>query len=290
MNLTIDYFKLNNNQTISRFFQENRDVAEILRENPPSVEQSDSWTQRIGYLTWFFFLKIAGYLSQCLCARSISRRCFVYSAHAHFAYQKEKLRSIFQNHLLAYAPNAHRKDTADFYLHPNISVLDLSAQIEPFQKNGLCRGMCLWFAQLYYQTMDQFPNRDDHIRAIGKRFELGANRQAAFLQAMNTDTPHFLFGLLPLQVQRNRAQINPPHDQATLAQQLRELPIGVYGIYTSNHMMLWIQEGQRRQFLFNPGVGTLSLPSPALLEKGLEDVLSLHDPNTAILIDQYSIF
>lgn len=284
-----------NTQAISHFLSDQREIEAVLSYGQtPSVEPVSSihCLEKIGNLTTYFFLYVAGYLFRSVGFQSLSKRAFVTSAHAYADYREPMIRRLFEKHLLAISKNVHRKDSADFYLRPEVATPSLPCfypkptVMQTFHREGICRGMCLWFVHLYFSTRESFNSRELQMRAIGKQFEQGANAQSALIQAMNTDSTRPLFNFLPLRSEAIREDIR----SELLLESLWSLPEGIYGIYTSDHAMLWIQQGEAGQYFFDPSQGTISVSSRAILDSALRQPLSRHKIQDKILIDRYSIF
>ncbi len=218
------------------------------------------------------------------------RQVWVESRHAIAGSGELKATQVFQKHLLAKSINTHRLDTAAYYLRPTektpLETSPVSGSLQFFHDRGMCRGMCHWFAHLYFKTLGKPGDREEHIRAIGRQFELGAPRQAAFLNSLELDP---LYTYLGIQNRKDHSKIAVEgKTQNELIAAIRLRFPGVYGIYTSTHQLLYIKVDEAHQYLFDPNVGVIRVDSPPLFQTAMEPYFATHDPKKEIHIDLYS--
>lgn len=281
----------------TQFLNGEEEVAEIVRPTPvsTSISQGRQWTTLTASNELYYFfsgiaLALASYFLHAICLTDLSKKTWVMSQHALSDATAIKTQKIFQANLLTRSINAHRQDTADYYLqsplrtsfvtHPTPTSLNF------FHQDGLCRGMCHWFIFLYFKTQSRFADPEQHVRAVGQQFEQGAPRQSAFLHSLNMPS---LYDTLKLNVHQDYSKISvtgKTHEQLIREFQCR-IP-GVYGIYTSTHLVVYIKLDENRQYLFDPNVGCIKVTSAELFKNAMESYLGSHDNTLDILIDRYS--
>ncbi len=285
-------------ESVAHFLNGEQAAAEILRYTPATTSTSlgrtwnSSWIDLddIYYLFYGAALTVASYALHMVCLRDLSKKTWVMSQHAFTDATAIKTQKVFQANLLSRAINAHRMDTADYFLqrslripfptHPNVASVDF------FHQDGVCRGMCHWFVFLYFKTRAQFTHSEDHIRALGQQFAKGAPREAAFLQSLTLPPA---YDLLHLQLRQDYSRISP--GGKTIDQIAREfqcrLP-GVYGIYTSTHQVVYIKINDNVEYLFDPNEGCIKIGSTELFKKAMERYFETHDNTKEIFVDAYT--
>ncbi len=238
-----------------------------------------------------FVLTLASYLLSAACLTSLSRKTWVMSRHAMDNALVIKTNKVFQENLLSRSINTHRLDSSDYYLKPRMRIpFDTipDTGLDFFHEDGMCRGMCFWFVFLYFKTQGQFPDIEQHLRAVGQQFAQGASREAAFLQSLDPEKPP-LYDLLRLNTHYNYSKIGTTGK--TIEQIFREFyvrPPGVYGIYTSTHNVIYIKIDENRQYLFEPNKGCIKIASNELFKKAMERYFESHDSSKEIVIDKYT--
>jgi hypothetical protein len=314
MTMTVDTFRpeiLNSPPSLMRFLSgedEVRAIQSILTNNQNSAVSAlyaDRWDvaylpdfKEIYHYLYASLLTLISCALSTMCMRDFSNRVWVLSKHEYSEAEILKTQRVFQGHFLASSINTHRLDTADFYLQSPIQVTlpgqNTTRQMEFFQDKGICRGMCYWFAFLFFKTLDRATDPQEYIRAIGKQFEQGAPMQAAFLQAISSShsplDPAFnsaFYGLLNLHAQQDYLRIDPrSQTPEQIVEQLQNCGPGVYGLYIGMHQMLYIKWlGTQHQFLFDPSRGVFKVDSPALFK----EAIGRHLQNANVmLIDRYT--
>lgn len=282
-------FNLTTPTTAIQFLDVERNAAEVVRTarepSSPSPREEDA----LGNFVRGVLLGLASYLLQMVCLTDLSRKAWVTGRHAISDGYAASAHKVFQNRLLARSINAHREDSEGYYLQPRLHTA-MTTHPDPnylnfFHSYGICRGMCYWFAALYLKTKGQFTNPEEHVRAVGKQFEKGASPQAAFLHSI--DLPH-AYDFLKLRVQEDNTVIpfqGNSHDQ--ICRKLLVRVPGVYGVYVSNHMLLYIKVDDERQYLFDPIVGSIKIDSFETLKTALQPVLDKHNPAEEIVVDRF---
>jgi hypothetical protein len=295
---TFDPQILSTSASIAQFLNGDQETGEIFRfAAPASTSTSFYKEQDIGtvinklyYLFSNFALTVASYLLHAVRLTDLSKKTWVMSRHAMADASAIKTEKIFQEHLLSRSINTHRKDTSDYFLlppmhtsldtHPNLNSLNF------FHENGMCRGICHWFIYLYFKTQSHFTDSEQHLRAVGKQFEQGAPRQAAFLNSLALPS---LYNLLRLEVRRDYSKIEVA---GKIPEQIfREIQCrvpGVYGIYTSSHQVVYIKINDNLQYLFDPTKGCIKITSTQIFKNAMEPYFNTHDNTQEILIDNYT--
>jgi hypothetical protein len=200
-----------------------------------------------------------------------------------------KAQKVFRENLLSRSTNSHRLDTSDYYLQSPLRIpfaLINSSSLNFFHRDGICRGMCLWFIFLYFKTQGRFTDSMQHVRAVGQQFEQGAARQPAFLQSLALSP---LYNLLKLNVQQDNSKISVAgKTQEQILCEIQRRPPGVYSIYTSSHQVVYIKIDDNEQYLFDPNIGCIRIGSTPLFKNAMERYLESHNNERDILIDRYS--
>lgn len=253
---------------------------------------SSSWLDfdELYYLFRNFALTVTSYVLHVACLTDLSKKTWIMSRHAMADATAIRTEKIFQENLLTRSINAHREDSSDFYLqsphkiafvtHPNPDQMNF------FHQDGVCRGMCHWFISLYFKTQGRFATPEEHVRAVGRRFEHGASRQSAFLHSLTLPP---IYDLLQLNVQHDNSKIKVAGKAAEeiLREFQRRVP-GVYGIYTSSHQVVYIKIDDNQQYLFDPNTGCIKITSTQLFKNAMKPYFESHDSSREILIDRYS--
>jgi hypothetical protein len=278
----------------SPFLYPHRTIAQFLsEESPPAVTTEKGpetdWDALHLWATGIF-LTLKSYFLHLTGMTDLSKRVWVESRHILASSSELKTTQVFQKNLLAKSINTHRLDSDAYYLRPTektrLETSPVAGSLQFFHDRGMCRGMCHWFAHLYFKTLGKPGDREEHIKGVGRQFEIGAPRQAAFLNSLQLSPLYTYLGI------ENR----PDHSKLTVqgktqseliaAIQLR-FP-GVYGIYTSTHQLLYLKVDEARQYLFDPNVGVIRIDSPALFETAMQPYFATHDPVKEIHIDLYT--
>jgi hypothetical protein len=285
---------------LAHFLDGAEETAAILRarQTPATPPLAGRWSvaclaelEEVYHLTSMLVLTVISYLLHGLCMTDLSKRVWVLSRHEQANGTIIKAQKVFQDTLLARSINTHRKDSADFYLQKPMSTT-LPGRAEPinlnfFQERGACRGMCHWFVYLYFKTLNQFTDPQEHMRAIGMQFEQGASKQAAFICSLYPVEQ--IYQLLHLNFRGDYLRINPlnkSHEQ--LIGEIQQCTPGIYGIYTANHQLVYAKSNDGHQFLFDPNKGTFVVDSPILFKKAMAQYFEKHDSLQEIYIDRYS--
>lgn len=276
--------------TAVQFLNVDREAEAVVRSarepSSPFPKDEDELSNYVRGL----LLVIASYALHVVCFTDLSKKVWVMSRHAIADGEAISAQKVFKNHLLTRSINTHREDSEDYYLLPRLQTSFIprernSAHLNFFQSYGICRGMCYWFASLYLKTKGQCADPEEQVRAVGKQFERGASPQAAFLHSLKHN---HVYDLLKLRVQEDESTI--PYTGNTYDQICRKILVrvpGVYGIYTSTHMVLFIKIDDDRQYLFDPNVGCIKITGTDTLKTAMEPYLNHHDPSGEILIDRF---
>lgn len=220
------------------------------------------------------FLVVISGLLQGVGATDLSKRCYVHSRHLLDQSQLLSTFRKYRDNFLIPLTNAHRLDTEDFYLHPPLAhPLQRDTSLNFYHSMGICRGICDWFLYLYFKTQANFTSPEEHIKAVGKIFEKGAPRQAAFFQ---TFTASYALTLLGFGVQPDVLRFADIAGQiGTTANRIYHLPPGAYALYLSHkHRMNFIIEPSGERFFIEPNQGCLKVPDALQLQAMLGDALS----------------
>ncbi|MBS0604186.1 MAG: hypothetical protein JSS60_04000 [Verrucomicrobia bacterium] len=285
-----------NPTSLHRFLSGDSEALDIVRTPQASslgrTWNDDSWldTDELYYLATNFFLTIGSYILHAVCMYDLSKRVWVESRHAMANATAIKTAKVFRENLLSESINTHRIDTADYFLQPpartTLATHPTAGSLRFFHQDGICRGMCHWFIHLYFKTRGRITDSDHHMAAIGKQFEQGASRQAAFLHSL--DFPPML-DLLGLNVQTDLAKISTTgKTEERIIKEIQVRPPGVYGLYTTTHQLVYIKLDLDRQYLFDPNKGVVKVTSPDLFKKAMERYFETHDHTKEILLDRYS--
>lgn len=281
--------------SINRFLSGNDEAAAIARAGPSSSTELNGHTWGADLDGLYFWvsglvLTIGSYFLHAICMSDFSKKVWVQSRHALNNVSAIKAEKVFQNHLLSKSINTHRLDSADHYLLPTMSTA-LSTHTTPgmlnsFHADGICRGMSHWFIHLYFKTRRSFSNIELQLAAVGKQFEQGAPAQAVLLHSLE---PSSICDLLKLNVHRDYSKISTTgKTEEQIIDHIRFRPVGVYGIYTSSHQVVYIKIDESNHYLFDPNVGVVKVSSAALFKTAMENYLQSHDPSKDIYIDQYT--
>jgi hypothetical protein len=290
---TTSYAELLRSPAYLNQFLSGIEEASALLHSPAATtsnQAGNSDFHQISASVYGFFLTIGSYLLRALCMTDLSKRVWVQSRHVFSEEAAVKTDQVFKEHLLAKAVNTHRLDTADYFLTPaSASTLHTHPSapntLHFFQQEGLCRGMCLWFVQLYFKTLGSLPDAESHLKALGKQFEQGAPRQAAFLHSL--DFPS-LDDLLSFPVKNNHIKITPAgKTEDRIIGILQALPPSVYGIYLASHEVVYIKLDESRHYLFDPQVGLIKVTSPSVFKQAMGSYLQSHDATQEVLVDVY---
>lgn len=283
--------------SLDRFMFRNEEVAVILRDGPtPPTAQGHTWSNsyidlnELYFYVSGFFLSLGSYLLHALCMTDLSKKMWVQSRHTINDATAIKADKIFQNNLLAKSVNTHRLDATNYFLLPpartTLATHPAGGMVNFFHTGGICRGMCHWFVHLYFKSRGHFSDINQHLRSVGQQFTQGAPNQAALLQSF--DLPP-VYDLLHLRVQADYSKISVKNK--TVEQIIREIqvrPLGVYGIYTSSHQVIYIKIDESRQYLFDPNVGVIRLASPLVFWQAMQTYIETHDPLKEIIVDLYN--
>jgi hypothetical protein len=287
-------------ESAQTFLNGEKALQEIRRFTPATATSTahgrtwnSSWIDlnEIHYHFSSFVLTLASYLLSAACMTGLSRKTWVMSRHAMDNALVIRTNKVFQENLLSRSINTHRLDSSDYYQKPTMRIpFDTipDTGLNFFHEDGMCRGMCFWFVSLYFKTLGQFPNVEQHLSAVGQQFSQGAPREAAFLQSMDPDKPA-LYDLLRLNNHFEYSKIRTTGK--TIEQILREFYVrlpGVYGIYTSTHNVIYIKIDENRQYLFDPNKGCIRIASTELFKKAMESYFESHDNSKEIVIDKYT--
>jgi hypothetical protein len=202
--------------------------------------------------------------------------------------------------LLARAHCFQRIDTPDLYMQKAIPIssikdpkvlkiistnFDKSKDLDFFQNGGVCRGECLWFSVLYFETKKKFPDtldgRIQHIRSVTNLFSRGAPRAASLIQTLKLE-----FEALPsCNIEERRVEYfyyKTTHrlgirvnnlDQ--LAKQFRNLAPGVYKFGLNRHATIYIKLDDKKAVFFDPNIGSILIDGE-LGEKKMAEYIMLH--------------
>lgn len=292
---------LQNSAFLARFLEGSEEAAAIVcAGSNASGRLAGRW--EVSYLSNFkevyfqltaLVLYATSYLSYGLCMTDLSKRLRVWAQHEQSNARVIAAVRVFQNNLLGFSINTYRKNISDFYLQPPLQIalpgLTEASRFNFFSENGVCRGMSHWFVYLFFKTLNQFSNPEQHLCALSTQFEHGASKQAAFLHSLNQsrDMMLMMYGLLNLNVQEDYLSADPQNLEQ-LRQELQLCPPGVYGIYIGNHQLAYIKyQSSHQQFLFDPNYGIFKIDSSPLFIKGLERYFGNHDLADPIFVDRY---
>jgi hypothetical protein len=276
-----------NNASVTSFLNGENEAAQIARYThaPPSRKPQQS--SELPYLVSHILLPLAHYLLRLICFSDLAKKVWVMSRHAIDDATAIKTQKIFQQNLLGRSINTHRKDTEDYYLQHPMRVPFATyneKNLEFFHKNGICKGMCYWFAFLYFKTKDRFTDPQQHIRAVTEQFAKGAPRQAAFLQSLK---PASIYELLRLNVQEDSSKVSvagKTRDQ--ICRELQFRAPGVYGIITTSpHFVIYVKVDDNHEYLFEPNKGSINISTPELFKKAMDRYFDTHDSTKEISVD-----
>jgi hypothetical protein len=202
-------------------------------------------------------------------ATALSIYCLVLAHHLSYDQNMMKAFNIYQERLLVPSLNMHQLSTSDFYLSdpmPTLAVQDQKVRdvlfshtqrplIKFFHENGACRGISNWFAHLYFQTHDQFQDREAHLMAVAKQFSQGASREAALLHCVEDESK-----VLKL---RNIEGISlfpwVESEGKKLHQFLLTIPNGLFEVGLYRHRINLIKTDDDQFYIFDPNTGLLKL-------------------------------
>jgi hypothetical protein len=275
-----------NRASVNSFLNGESEAAQIVRYRPIALKPEQYET--FNYFYSSIVLPLAHYLLRLLCFKDLSKKIWVMSRHAIDNETALKTGKVFGQNLLGRAINTHRKDTADYYLQPSRHIPFLTYpnkdNLDFFQKEGVCKGMCYWFAFLYFKTKDKFTDPVQHIQAVTAQFSKGAPRQAAFLHGLQNKP---IYNLLKLDVQEACAKVNPANKtREQICRAFQSRPPGVYGIHTTTpHFVLYVKVDDAHQYLFDPMKGSINVASGALFKKAMDSYFDTHDNTKEIEID-----
>ncbi len=281
--------------TLSQFLSGNREASEITHPGSAPYtsangEKAPGGWDELYYWATGLFLTMRSYFYHVVGMTDLSKRTWVDSRHAFANATQIKTREVFQKNLLARSINTHRVGSEDFYLRPpektTMKTHPVPESLQFFYDKGVCRGMCHWFAHLYFKTRGRFSNPDEHFKSVGRQFERGAPNQAALLQGLELAPVYAHLGFDARLDYSKLSIAGKTHDQCIGLLQLR--PPGVYGIYVSNHQVLYIKVDETHQYLFDPNTGAIKVDSPAMLKMAMEPYLTAHDTKNEIYFDLYT--
>ena len=181
----------------------------------------------------------------------------VLSTHLLFDAQQFCLPKIFSKSFIGEARNVHKLATEDIYLNADF-----------FSPKGVCMGMSIQFLHLYLKSKAFFQENtsDQHIRAVTQRFQKGASRVAALLQA-NFDAAlgsgvMDCTGMLKIQLQTEEA-----FGAALFA---KALP-GTYLMIGACHACAYIKIDESTSYFFDPNFGTFKICGEEDVQKLVRD-------------------
>lgn len=236
-----------------------------------------------------FFLSFVSYLLYAVCLSDFSNKVWVDSRHARHDATAIKADQVFQKHLLCRSINSHRVDSKDYFLLPSckttLPTYPTPGRLDFFRADGVCRGMSHWFVHLFFKTKSAFVNSDHHLQAVGKQFELGAPKQAAFLQSLQM--PPITLPGMNVKIDYAKISVSGKREEE-IVREFQQLPSGAYGIYTSTHQIVYIKVDQLKQYLFDPNVGVLKVTSPIVFKKAIHSCLGTHNHAHDVHVDLYS--
>ena len=279
-----------NTASVASFLNGERETAEIVRytSQPPKIGGEQH--SELYYYVSSILLTLASYLLHVVCFSGLSKRTWIMSRHAMADATAIKTQKVFQQNLLIRSINTHREDTADYYLqrpqhipyltYPNPNIMNF------FHSDGLCKGMCYWFASLYFKTEGRVTDPKQHVIGVAQQFAKGAPAQAAFLQSLDNKP---IYDLLQLQVHEDNSKITVTGK--TREQICREFQCrcpGVYGIITSSHFLIYIKINDNDQYLFDPTKGCICISSIDLFKKAMDSYFDSHDNTKEISVDWFS--
>jgi len=210
---------------------------------------------------------------------------------------KKFLAPFSKKDLLARANCFQRVDTPDLYMQKKIPVssikdpkivkiistyFDKSKDLDFFLNGGTCRGECVWFSILYFETKKKFSDtpegRIQHIRAVTNLFSRGAPRAASLIQALKLSFENLSF--CDIEAWRvstfyyktiHRMGIRVDNlDQ--LAKQFRNLSPGMYGFGLNRHAAVYIKLDEKKAVFFDPNIGSILIDG-ALGEKKMAEFI-----------------
>jgi hypothetical protein len=189
------------------------------------------------------------------------------AVHLHLESNKQRVLAI-KTHgaaLISFSRNCPHLQASDIYLEPAIKLSDIQdpkvrelgfaedPQVKFFHKKGECRGMCFWFAYLYFSCQGNFSSAYEHVLAVAKQFEEGASAPAILLQSLwIIEDP-----LLGLEGTRKKVPFEKfKKEGASFASK----PVGFYSVGVGNHRINYIKISEEEAFIFDPNYGTWHIP------------------------------
>jgi hypothetical protein len=195
---------------------------------------------------------------------------------------KEKMHFIGTKHLVT-SQNSALSGTFSYdcryYLKGNLTLkIEDMSDVDPkikrrthkgtiyFGYAGKCTGMSHWFIFLYFKTRHLFNSPRECLIAIAEEFKEGAPDEACILQGINVRKGK----LIDLRINEHFQTIEEHETEGSMIQRIQSLPLGVYGITTKEHYMVYFKVSEDLGFFFDPtkdlkeiggkGQGQLLLP------------------------------
>lgn len=260
-------------------------VLAAAREETISSSELAAMQTRWGWLKAHLRVGVSSLIQVALCALKNVAKCFgaknwkrqirvcnnrLYSASAHL-----RLFETYGTNFLMPMVNTHRRGTEDLYCLPKCP--ELNPPHSPFitfkfhHPKGICRGISDLFLFLYLRAKEQFPSKENLLKAVARVFEHGAPREAAVLQQMLEEP---VDQALSIDSKTVAIVKDPKGNLATLCQTLFNLQEGEYGIsaFFAGHRFNWIRVGMTR-YLIDPTYGCFRIEEVKTLEKFFTDHL-----------------
>ncbi|NGX34310.1 MAG: hypothetical protein K1060chlam1_00661 [Candidatus Anoxychlamydiales bacterium] len=148
----------------------------------------------------------------------------------------------------------------------------ISLKISDMQKDGICRGMSVWFDFLYMSTIDTFKDKspETHIKAVAELFRYGSPIEGCLMQE--------LVMVLPIQKYTYHTSsyaqkyVKPFENIENTVDILKQLPIGNYGLHPKTHVCNLFKVSDDCMYLWDPNTGLIKIQGTNV-ERALLDIL-----------------
>lgn len=133
--------------------------------------------------------------------------------------------------------------------------------------DGNCMGQAQHFIYLYHKTKMYFRHFASHMKALGKQFKDGANKEAMILQSVN-DHQGDLHGVKIIAPAPHRFTIYRAANYQYLFNQINKLPSETaYLCIVPGHATVYIKKNDQLGCFFDPNVGEFIIKGPDQGEK-----------------------
>lgn len=249
-------------------------------------------------------LEVLSYALSICFLRSLSKRVDVLSHYVHMKASNWATQFMWGKSLLVPTPNRHQAGTSDVYtqspvlrenilskeirdeLVKDIEYVDFYKHVGRTYSNGrhieagLCQGMVYWFNTQFLRAYNSTNLKDkaesfaEYASAIAKKFEYGATKEAAVLQALPGVESELLklHMTQPLTFTQTELETSP----ASVKKKIEEMPDGIYFLGLHTHGMSYINFNGEK-LLFNPGEGLFKLDGVDGLLSHIRPHLHGHD-------------